>query len=239
MLLYSKLYDILTRKKADSGQLALGCTVKDLYERDGMLRYVYLHTEQQVPVLLTIPSMYEIKMDRKGVSLIDYHESIIGMEAVLAADSDVTIVREIRNDASPVGLNEFITRLSPSLSTLPYRVAIMNSDFLSVLKFDGEIETYCLAGPKDTKLLITVDLKYFLSKNVILELDRVFDKLNKLISDSNKEYWTDLLQLLTKCSQIKLVSNNRNQTGNPLMQSIKIGLSHRAVKVALATFADK
>jgi len=46
MLLYSKLYDLLT---SGNGKFELKCTIKELFGRNDALKYIYFQTENEIP----------------------------------------------------------------------------------------------------------------------------------------------------------------------------------------------
>jgi len=235
MLLYSKLYDLLTGRNMISGRPALRCTVKELYGRNDKLRYVHFNTENGVPCLLYISSNHEIKMDiKKFLSLSRWKSRDISFD-VLAADPDMSIVKEIQATSSPQGLIDLIKRLEPSLKSIPYKIGIISEEYLTVLDKDGEVDVFYANGSKETKLLVILDIETLLVKNIIPELERVHKNVIKLIQDSLEKYWDSLLELLKKCQQMKIVTKGKqNLSGMGLIdQSMKIGMSHKAIKLAL------
>lgn len=242
MLLYSKLYDLLTGRSTSGGRPALRCTVKELYGRNDKLRYVHFITENGVPCLLYIPSKHEIKMDtKKFISLSRWRDNEVNFEAVLAADPDVSIVKEVQATSSPQGLIDLIKRLEPSLRSIPYKIGIISEEYLMVLDEDSEVDVFYTSGPKETKLLVVLDLETLLFKNIIPELERVHKNVVKLIQDSTDRYWDSLLELLKKCHQHKIVTRGKqNLAGMGLIdQSMKIGMSHKAIKLALECCFDE
>ena len=211
MLLYSKLYDLLTSRSTSGARPALRCTVKELYGRNDKLRYVHFNTENGIPCLLYIPSKHEIKMDtKKFLSLSRWRNNDVNFEAVLAADPDVSIVKEVQATSSPQGLIDLIKRLEPSLKSIPYKIGIISEEYLMVLDEDGEVDVFYASGPKETKLLVVLDLETLLFKNIIPELERVHKNVVKLIQDSTDRYWESLLELLKKCHQLKIVTKGKS-----------------------------
>ncbi len=241
MLLYSKLYDLLTGRRTSGGRPALRCTVKELYGRNEKLRYVHFNTENGTPCLLYIPSKHEVKMDaKKFLALSRWRDNDVNFEAVLAADSDVSIVKEVQATSSPQSLIYLVQRLEPSLKSIPYKIGIISEEYLIVLDENGEVDVFYVSGPKETKLLVVLDLETLLFKNIIPELERVHKNVLKLIQDSTDRYWDSLLELLKKCHQMKIVTKgkqNLNAMGL-IDRSMKIGTSHKAIKLALECCFD-
>jgi hypothetical protein len=238
MLLYSKLYDLLT---GSSGKFALKCTVKELYGRHDKLRYVYFHTESNIPCLLYIDSSHEVKMEtKKFLNLSRWRNDDVNFEAVIAADPDMSIVKEVKSTSSPHGYVDFLRRLDPSLKSINYSVGIISREFLVVLD-EGEVDVFQITGPKETKLVVILDLKTLISQNIIPELERVHRNVSKLIQESTDNYWDSLLNLLKKCQQVRIVTNGRNNSENDglIDQNVKIGMSHRAIKLALECFPNE
>ncbi len=241
MLLYSKLHDLITGRSTSGGKSAFRCTVKELYGRE-TLRYVHFNTENGIPCLLYIPRKHEIKMDtKKFMKLSRWRPNDeVNFDAVLAADPDVSIVKEVRATSSPQGPIDLIKRLEPSLKSIPYKIGIISEEYLMVLDKDGEVDVFYASGPKETTLLVVLDLETLLFKNIIPELERVHKNVVKLIQDSTNKYWDSLLELLKKCHQLKIVSEGKkNLAGMGLVdQSMKIGMAHRAIKLAVECFDD-
>jgi hypothetical protein len=215
--------------------------VKELYGRTEKLRYVYFNTENGIPCLMYIPSKHEIKMDtKKFMSLSRWRPDEVNFDAVLAADPDVSIVKEVRATSSPQGLIDLIKRLEPSLKSIPYKIGIISEEYLMALDEDGEVDVFYASGPKETTLLVVLDLETLLFKNIIPELERVHRNVLKLVQNSTDNYWDSLLELLKKCRQLKIVTNGKkNMAGMGLVdQSMKIGMAHRAIKLALESCFD-
>ncbi len=236
MLLYSKLYDLMTGRSTSGGRPALRCTVKELYGRNDALRYVQFNTENGVPCLLHISSKHQIKMDtKKFLSLSRWRDNEVNFEAVLAADPEVSIVKEVQATSSPQGLIDLLKRLEPSLKSIPYKIGILSEEYLLVLDEDGEVDVYYASGPKETKLLVVLDLETLLFKNIVPELERVHKNVLKLIQDSTERYWDSLLELLKKCQQLKIVTKGKTSLDNKgiIDQSMKMGMSYKAIKLAL------
>lgn len=237
MLLYSKLYDLLT--KSSNGKFELRCTIKELFGRNDALRYIHFQTESEIPCLLNISSKHEIKMDtKKFLSLSRWTDSTIGFDAVIAADPDMTMVKEIKANSSPHSHIDLLKKIYPSLAAIPYRAALLSQEYLLVLDSEGEVDVYYVKGPKHAKLLIVVDLEILLFKNIIPEVERVHRSIVKLLQDSNETYWESLLELLKKCQQLKIVTKGKQQgqglgIQSIIDQSMKINMSHKAIKLAL------
>lgn len=263
MLLYSKLYDLLT--KSGNGKFELKCIIKELFGRNDALKYIYFQTENEIPCLLNISSKHEIKMDsarpfgrggpiaavpqgaKKFLSLSRWTDSRIGFDAVIAADPEMTMVKEIKANSSPYALIDLLKKIFPSLAAIPYRAALLAQEYLLVLDDAGEVDVYYVKGPKHTKLLIVVDLEILLFKNIIPEVERVHRSILELLQDSNESYWESLLELLKKCQQFKIITKgkqNLNHTTSPsqsiiIDQSMKINMSHKAIKLALECCFDE
>jgi hypothetical protein len=169
-----------------------------------------------------------------------WRDNEVNFEAVLAADPDVSIVKEVRVTSSPQGLIDLIKRIEPSLKSIPYKIGIISEEYLIVLDEDGDVDVFYVSGPKETKILVVLDLEMLLFKNIIPEMERVYKNVVKLIQDSTDRYWDSLLDLLKKCHQIKIVTKGKqNLDGVGLIdQSMKIGLSHKAIKLALECFFE-
>lgn len=244
MLLYSKLYDLLT--KSGNGKFELKCTIKELFGRNDALKYIHFQTENEIPCLLNISSKHEIKMDtKKFLSLSRWTDSANGFDAVIAHDSEMTMVKEIKANSSPHSLIDLLKKIHPSLTSIPYRAALLSQEYLLVLNDSGDVDVYYVKGPKHTKLLIVVDLEILLFKNVIPEVERVHRSILELLQDSNEMYWESLLQLLKKCQQLKIVTKGKQNSkatssaSSMIDQSMKINTSHKAIKLALECCFDE
>ena len=160
--------------------------------------------------------------------------------AVLAADPDMSIVKEVQATSSPQGLIDLIKRLEPSLKSIPYKIGIISEEYLMVLDEDGEVDVFYASGPKETKLLVVLDLETLLFKNIIPELERVHKNVVKLIQDLTDRYWDSLLELLKKCHQLKIVTKGKQNLADMglIDQSMKLGVPHNAIKLALECCFD-
>jgi isoleucyl-tRNA synthetase len=107
---------------------------------------------------------------------------------------------------------------------------------------------------------IVVDLEILLFKNIIPEVERVHRSILELLHNSNETYWESLLELLKKCQQFKIITRGKLNTGRGLKsqffhsghptdgalraqsiiidQSMKINMSHNAIKLALECFDE-
>lgn len=242
MLLYSKLYDLLTKT---DGQLK--CTVKELYGKDESLKYIYFHTENEIPCLLNISSKHEIKMDhsknstiKKFLLLSQWKDNTIGFDSIIASDPDMTIVKEIKANSSPHGIIDLLKKIYPSITTISYKVAILSQEYLSILNSEGNVDIFFIKGPKNIKLLIVVDLEDLISKNIIPEVERVYKNVLELIQDSNETYWHSLLALLKKCENLKIITKGKaaSELSSIIEQSIKINMSYSAIKRALECYLN-
>ena len=241
MFVYTKLYDLLTGRHGVSGRPPLKCSVKELYGKNDKLKYIYFHTENGVPCLLNIPEKHEVKMDtRKFLNLIDWVDDSSGLNSVLAADTETSIVKKIRSTSSPLGYVQFLKKIKPSLESIPYTIAIMVEEFLIVTNSDDieEISIYPINGSRDKKLLIVMELETLLFKNIVPEIERVHKNVIKLIKEDSNEYWDSLLKLLQKCKDVKIISKGRetSERNNFIEESVKLFISHNAVKTALEHF---
>ncbi|MGL5355081.1 MAG: hypothetical protein ACRDAQ_00835 [Cetobacterium sp.] len=237
MFYYNKLYDILTGKIDIAGS-ALKCSIKELYGKNDKLKYIYFTTENGIPCLLHISDKHEVRVDsKKFLQLTKWEDDdLFGLNAVLAADSDFTIVKKIKPTSSPMGYIQFLNKLKPSLSSIQYKASLMTDEFLVVLNDEEEVETYRITGPRDKKLLIVMELESIL-KNFIPEIERVHLNLSKLIKDHNSEYWSSLLELLQKCSDKKIIKKGKDIDSSKFVEeSIKLQSSYNAVKTALEYF---
>lgn len=250
MLLYSKLHDLLT--KSGNGSFELKCTIKELFGINDRLKYIYFQTEHEIPCLLNISSKYEIKMDttsrfkkpgaNKFLSLSKWTDFKIGFDAVIAADPEMTMVTEIKANVSPHSLISLLKKIYQSLTSIPYRVALLSQEYLLVLDEAGEVDVFYTKGSKHIKLLIVVDIEVLLYKNIIPEVERVHKSVLELLQNSNETYWELLLELLKKCQQFKIVTKGKMsklqylQSDQIINQSIKINTSHNAIKLALECF---
>ncbi len=251
MLLYSKLYDLLT--KSGNGKFELKCTIKELFGRNDALKYIQFQTENEIPCLLNISSKHEIKMDplrgrpegaNKFLSLSRWTDSANDFDVVITPDSEMTMVKEIKSNSSPHSLINLLKKIHPSLTSIPYRAALFSQEYLLVLDNSGDVDVYYVKGPKHTKLLIVVDLEILLFKNVIPEVERVHRSILELLHESNETYWEFLLQLLKKCEQFKIVTKGKqnlkttSSAASIIDQSMKINTSHKAIKLALECFDE-
>jgi len=208
----------------------------EIYGRNDKLRYVYFNTENNIPCLLYIPSKHEVKMDiKKFLNLSRWRDNDVNFEAVLAADPDLSIVKEVRATSSPQGFIHLIKQLEPSLKSIPYKIGIISEEYLLVLHGSGDVDVFYTNGPKETKLIVVLDIETLLFNNVIPELERVHKNVVKLINDSINSYWDSLLELLNKCHQMKIISKGKQKlNGLSLIdQSMKVSMTHKAIKLAL------
>lgn len=238
MLYYNKLYDILTGKHGLGGR-SMKCSIKELYGIRDKLKYIYFATENDIPCLLHIADKHEMEMDARSkfLDLVEWEDNdIFGLNAVLAADNEFTVVKKIKPSSSPLGYIQFLNKLKPSLASIPYKVGIITEEFLVVLNDDGDIETYRVPGHRDTKMLVVMELESIL-KNFINEIERVYKNVCKLIKDDNTEHWTSLLELLQKCRDMKIIQKGRQQgTTTMIEEAVKLHVSRNAVKTALEYF---
>lgn len=237
MFYYSKLHDILTGKIVISG-ISLKCSIKELYGINNKLKYIYFTTEKGVPCLLRISDNHDLKIDsKKFIQLKEWEDNdVFGLNAILAADNDFTIVKKIKPVTSPLGYIQFIDKIKPSLSSINYKAAVMSEEFLVVLNNDDEIEVYNIFGQNSTKLLIVMELESIL-KHFVPEIERVHLNLTKLIKEHNLEYWSSLLELLKKCSDKKIIKKGKAVDSSQFIEeAIKLQTSHNAVKTALEYF---
>jgi len=241
MFVYSKLYDLLTGRHTTSGRHALRCTIKELYGRHDKLKYIYFHTENGIPCLLNISDRHTVKLDtRKFLNIVDWKDDSFELNSVLAADSEMTIVKKIKATPSPLGYVQFLNKLKPSLSSIPYTIAVITEDFLIVDNDDQEeINVYHITGSREKKLLIVMDLETLVYKNVIPEIERVHKNVVKLIEDDNTEYWKSLLELLQKCKDIKIISKGKENTAKHhfLDETVRLQSAQHALKIALNYFS--
>jgi len=172
----------------------------------------------------------------KFLSLSRWTDSRIGFDAVIAADPEMTIVKEIKANLSPHSFIDLLKKIYPSLTAIPYRAALLSQEYLLVLDDTGEIDVYFVKGPKQTKLLIVIDLEILLFKNIIPEVERVHRSILELLQDSNEVYWDLLLELLKKCQQFKIITKGKLSSQTIIDQSMKINMSHKAIKLALECF---
>ncbi len=235
MLLYSKLYDLITGRSKSQNSQALKCTVKEIYGFNDQLQFIHFNTENNVPCLLYIPPRFEIKMGgKKFLPLLKWNENRVNFESILAADSEISIIPEVQATSSPQGLIEFIKRLEPSLKSISYKIGVISEEYLIVL-IDDQVEVFYVKGPKESKLLVLLNLEMLLFKNIVPELERVHKNIIKLIQESTDKYWNLLLELLKKCHELKIITKGKQNLSTSCLieQNIKVGMSHKAIKLAL------
>lgn len=226
MLLYSKLYEFLTQ---------CGCKIGELLGKDGILRYVKFQTKQGTPCLLYISSRHEMKCDSKQLTPLTKWSSkkSTGFESILTLDPTIPLIKEIFAESSPEGYINFLKRLSHSMGSIPYRAGILSKEYLTILHKDNEVDTYYVKGPSEAQLVVVIDLETVLGKHVIPEVDRVYSNLLVLLDETQQKYWDSLLHLLDKCSKLKIITEGKKHTLNPIERNISTFLSQNALKAAI------
>lgn len=225
MLLYSKLFEFLSKA---------GCKVTELLGGDDCLRYVRFQTSRNTPCLLYISSKHQMRCDSKQLTPLTKWavKQPTGFDSILTLDPTVPLVKEILAESSPEGYINFLRRLAHSITSIPYRAAILSKEYLTVLNKDGGVDTYHIKG-QDTQLMVVMDLETILSKHVIPEVDRVHENLLALLDDTQQKYWDSLLYLLDKCGKLKIITEGRKQITNPIERNITTFLSQNALKAAI------
>lgn len=240
MLIYSKLYDILTGKSTTLGKPAFKNTIQELFLKEGFLKYIYFTTENNIPCLLSISEKHEITVDNeKCQALLKWEDKSTNLDDILTIDfeNNISVVKELKIDLSPNGFKDLLKRLSPSLITVPYKVAIMTPYYLLIINDDDEIDIFRISGPDEPIILLVINLEYFIFKSNNIEIKKVYDGINKIIQDSNDCYWDSLLLLLKKCQQLKIITNGKMlSVSNNITRNIKINMSYKAIKSALDCF---
>ncbi|ASZ85014.1 034L [Cherax quadricarinatus iridovirus] len=240
MLLYSKLQDLLTNQTAANGKSPFNCKIFGLYGLNDKLRNVYFETENGVPCLLYIPSKYTVKMDTgKFAPLERWNKDTSSFGSVLTDDSDLSTVNKISLNSSPVGYINLVKKISQSIQSFSYKIAILSEEYLVVLYPDGGIDTFHIdGGVSETKLLIVIDIETLLYLNNFLLIEKLYHKILKLIEDDNKQYWENLLKILKVCHDKKIVSKGKLVADKTKIidQCLKISNSYEAIKLALECY---
>jgi hypothetical protein len=223
----------LTNKETEDSY-GMNCIVKELYGINGELRYVYFITENGTPCLLHISPEHTV--DLKSAKKLVYLDQCddrdpTNFDSILTTETSV--VKEIKVYTSPKNLTDFILRLEPAVNHVPYKVGLMTPDHLAV---SGTIFSTNGVGSTDLELVIIVELETILKRNSVALLDRVHRTLMKIVADSNESYWTSLLDLLTKCQQLKIVTKGKSavkQEKDFVKRNIKMSSAHKAITLAL------
>lgn len=238
MILYSKLFDMITGKN----KFELNCKIKDLYGLDDNLLFIRVETESESECLVYIdPSKYKIGMENKKFNILTRWEKMDETEPIIISDSDLTVVRKIKAYSSPTSLIDFVSRLKLSVKSTSCKIGILSEEYLmTALEDDDLVHVFHVKGPKETKLLIVTDLESFLFKNTIPIIDRVYKNVLKMLQEINESYWNSLLELLEKCKKIKVVTKGKTnaKSTNPIDQNVKLATSHTAIKIALEHFEN-
>lgn len=227
MLSYSKLSKLITS--------TLKCQiVTPIADETHSIIFLELKTQNNVPILLQINNEYTIKakeVEKGTVYIHEIEKPKDGYEYILTSERDTGVVQEIRPKDWPYGYIDMVNNLQTSLINTVYKAAVFTNSFIILPE-----KVYQKSGLfKNVSLMVLVDLETLVKKNHIDEIERIHTNILKIITKYNQEYNDNLLQLLKKCQELKLVSNAR-VSKCPLEQNIKIFLAHEAIKKALESF---
>lgn len=255
MINFSKINNLLTNKGTQKGQQSFGlsCVVHDLYMTPiHTVQYIYFETSNKVPCLLYVnPENFEIHNDifkkETELTLWPGHEQSTGY--VLTGDNDIDVLPEISVSISPEPYTDLIKMLSKSIKDTSYRIALMVEDFLIVhdggivatsgasdkvgSTFGGHI--FNINGCENPKLLIVVDLLTLMNDLSVTKIERVFNAINTIMTETCDKYWVSLRSLLLKCQELKIITKGKKciDVGNMLTNMVKLQSSDRAIKLAL------
>jgi hypothetical protein len=210
------------------------------------LKYIKFITAKNIPCLLEVNDKYkiEISMSReKPVLLQKIQEPNTRFQCFLTQDEDNGIVKEISAQEWPEGYIELLNHCDASMLNIQYRTAISVENNLIIKENRGDEKATVfsnIASPLKTpqkrpELLLVVDLETIVKGNYISEIERVHDNLNKIIKRNNQEYTEHLLNLLKRCQELKIISQN-NPGKCHIEQSMQTLLAHKAIKSALICF---
>jgi len=246
MLQYSKIYGLLTNKNSQKGaaNFGLNCTVHESYSRNGILRYVYFETASQTPCLLYInPDTFQVTNDvaKKFTDMTRWEKPEISLDTIITTDQNIPLIPEIKTTSSPEVFVNLLTTLLPSTKSIPYKIGISLEEYL-LTQVGDDIDVFCVRGNREPKLLIVVDLTTLLNDASTEYIERVYLAVNKVLTDSCEQFWTNLNSLLIKCQKVKIITNGRKKNFTPaggesaanlLVKMAKLQSSHNAIKTAL------
>lgn len=243
MLKYEKMREYLYSK--------LGCKIFDLFDQGGSLKYVRFQTQKGVDCLLKItrPMSYPAGHS-KLVQLIPYDDS---KEDTPTFDyfvtNDLALVKKIPSSVSPRGYVSFLKKLNPSLqATTLYSVAVITSEYLVVVDDNDDtrdtrdtriyhVKDVNLPHGQRVQMLIVMSLEAVVERNITNESFRVYDHILSILNDDTATFRTQLKNVLTKCSSMKILSEKVPQLEriNPI--DLNIGLSESTKALLLASDA--
>jgi hypothetical protein len=223
MLKYEKMREYMYGK--------LGCKFFDLFDQGGVLKYVRFQTRMGTDCLLEItrPMNYPTN-----------HSKLVPLTPWMSNQKDdfdfivsetTDLVKKVSNNLSPEGYLHFLDRLKPSLISTPYSVAVMTSEYLIVGPDIYHIKDVSIPT---TRLLIVVKLETLIERNVTPEIQRVNDNIIEILEESTIKFKSRLRTVLTKCSDMKILSNKMSQLEdvNPVDRNILIFESQHALELA-------
>jgi len=242
MINLSKINNFLTNRGTVKGKQSFGlsCVIHELFTApiNNTVQYIYFETINRVPCLLYVNSEC-IHVDippKKSTTLTVWSGCIqesIGYN-ILSTDNGLDVLPEISSSISPEPYVDLILMLSQTIKNCPYKLAVMVEDFLLV--HDGEIvNVFNIKGYENPKLLIVVDLLTLMSELSVTKIERIFDAINTMMTETCSKYWTNLHSLLLKCQELKICTRGKKSTDskNILTNMVKLQSSNRAIKLAL------
>lgn len=222
MLLYEKMREYIHTK--------LGCKIFDLFELNGELKYVRFQTQKGTFCLakITRPMTYP-SGHNKLVQLIPYEDNQKDKFDYFITD-DFSLVKKISPSLSPTGYIHFLNRLNPSLVSTVYSVAVITPEYLIV---DDHIYHVKL-NVHDSQILITMDLGTVIERNITAEVQRVYDNISDILNETTDKFKIKLKTILTKCSEMKILSDKTPKLDllNLMDKDILLSETHQALTIA-------
>lgn len=230
MLKYDKMREYMYTK--------LGCKFFDLFEKDDMLKYVRFQTRKGVNCLLKInrPMSYP-SGHSKLVQLVSHDNDDDKDTFDYFVSNDLSMVKKISPSASPQGYINFLNRINPSLESTIYSVAVITSEYLIV----DDTHIYHVKDVNlpntQSQLLIIISLESVVERNVTNESLRVYNHIIDIINETTDKFKTQLKNVLTKCSEMKILSEKVSKLDAVNQVDKNICLSEATKALSLASDA--
>lgn len=242
MLSYNKIKSLLEN--------SLQCKILHHYikvDSKDKVKYIELVTNNNANFLVKINTKYRVEthdIKPSMLSTIQEHESkperhIENMSYILSENNINGIVKKINLKDWPDGYINIVLQFQKSLTNTDYKTAMTVADFLLVPNSTDSCRVFKKNKIQDSaNLLIMVDLETLVKKNNVFEIERIYTDLKKILLKDNQDYLQNLLELLKKCQDLKIVSSSR-VSQCPIEQNVKISQAHKAIKLALHCFESK
>ena len=210
----------------------LGCKIFEMFELNGVLEYVRFQTQTGVYCLLKIDRHMTYPTDHsKLVHLMDSPNPTEDQGDFFVMD-DLTLVKKVSPSISGEGYVKFIARLNPSLSSTIYSLAVVTPENLIVGDKVFLTKSTITSSPQ---MLIVLNLKTVVERNVNFETKRVYDNVVDIITESTDKFKNQLKKVLTECSEMRILSDKMSKidTANLVEKNIFLVEAQRALKLAV------